>query len=216
MTPILLPDGPSEPVALCLGAHCDDIEIGCGATLMTLARRQPRLRIHWSVFTSDVRRAEETRAAARQMFDDPSRVTVEVHGLRSSRLPQQWGEAKDLMESVKARVNPTLVFTHRLEDRHQDHRTIAELTWNTFRDHLVLEYEIAKYEGDLGSPNLFVPVTLDVARRKAEILLACFPSQADRDWFDADTWLGQMRLRGLECHAPERHAEAFHARKLVL
>ncbi len=215
MTPLLIPDDLAEPIALCLGAHCDDIEIGCGATLSTLAARHPRLRFHWVVFTSDDRRAAETRAAAARLLD-PARVSVEVHGLRTSWLPGQWGEAKDLLEAVAARMSPAIVFTHRLEDRHQDHRTVAELTWNTFRDHLVLEYEIAKYEGDLGQPNLFVPVSRDVARRKVRTLLECFPSQAGRDWFDEDAFLGLMRVRGLECRAPERLAEAFHARKLIL
>lgn len=215
MIPLLLPDGPAEPIALCLGAHCDDIEIGCGAALATLAARHPRLRFHWVVFTSDERRAAETRTAAGRLLE-PGRVQVEVHALRTSRLPSRWDEAKDLMDSVAARVSPAIVFTHRLEDRHQDHRTVAELTWNSFRDHLVLEYEIAKYEGDLDRPNLYVPVTLETARRKVRTLLECFPSQSGRDWFDEDAFLGLMRVRGLECRAPERFAEAFHARKLIL
>lgn len=215
MTPLLLPDGPADPVVLCLGAHCDDIEIGCGATLATLADRHARMRFHWLVLTSDERRAQETRAAAARLLG-ADRVEVEVHALRTSRLPQQWGDAKDRIEAVRARVSPSLVFTHRLEDRHQDHRTVAELTWNTFRDHLVLEYEIAKYEGDLAPPNLFVPVTEAAARLKARTLMDCFPSQSGRDWFDEDAFLGLMRVRGLECRAPERYAEAFHARKLIL
>lgn len=205
-----------EPLVLCLGAHCDDIEIGCGGALMTLAERHPGLKMHWVVFTGAGVREAETRAAATRVMPHSSRITVEVHPLPPSWLPTHWTEAKQIMEGVRRRCNPDLVFTHRLEDRHQDHRTVAELTWNSFRDHLVLEYEIAKYEGDLGQPNLYMPLSRGVVEAKVEMLMQSFPSQRDHDWFDADTFNGLMRLRGVECRAPDRFAEAFHGRKILL
>jgi LmbE family N-acetylglucosaminyl deacetylase len=216
MIGLQLPADLRDPVVLCLGAHCDDIEIGCAGALMTLSERHPLLKMHWVVFTAEGQREAETRAAAQRLARRPDQITVEVHALRPSWLPTRWGEAKEVMESVRRRWQPHMIFTHRLEDRHQDHRTIAELTWNSFRDHLVLEYEISKYEGDLGQPNLYVPLSRRVAEAKVNMLMQCFPSQHGHDWFDADTFNGLMRLRGLECRAPERYAEAFHARKLIL
>jgi LmbE family N-acetylglucosaminyl deacetylase len=216
MIGLQLPADLRDPVVLCLGAHCDDIEIGCAGALMTLSERHPLLKMHWVVFTAEGQREAETRAAAQRLARRPDQITVEVHALRPSWLPTRWSEAKEIMESVRRRWQPHMIFTHRLEDRHQDHRTIAELTWNSFRDHLVLEYEIPKYEGDLGQPNLYVPLSRRVAEAKVNMLMQCFPSQHGHDWFDADTFNGLMRLRGLECRAPERYAEAFHARKLVL
>lgn len=216
MMGLQLPADLRELVVLCLGAHCDDIEIGCAGTLLTLSERYPVVRMHWVVFTNEAHREAETRAAAQHLTQQPDRITVEVHPLRTSWLPTRWSEAKEIMNGVRLRCQPHLVFTHRLEDRHQDHRAIAELTWNSFRDHLVLEYEIPKYEGDLGQPNLYVPLTRHVAEAKVSVLMQCFPSQHGHDWFDADTFNGLMRLRGLECRAPERYAEAFHARKLIL
>ena len=216
MIGLQLPAGVRDPVVLCLGAHCDDIEIGCSGALMTLTERHPTLEMHWVVFTTEGQREAETRAAAARVAQASGRVAVEVHGLRPSWLPSRWDEAKEIMEGVRRRCQPHLVFTHRLEDRHQDHRTVAELTWNSFRDHLVLEYEIPKYEGDLGQPNLYVPLLRRVAEAKIGMLMECFPSQRPHDWFDADTFRGLMRLRGLECRAPEGFAEAFHARKVIL
>lgn len=216
MIGLQLPADLRDPVVLCLGAHCDDIEIGCAGTLMTLSERHPLLKMHWVVFTAEGQREAETRAAAQLLARRPDQITVDVHALPPSWLPTRWSEAKEIMEGVRRRWQPHLVFTHRLEDRHQDHRTIAELTWNSFRDHLVLEYEISKYEGDLGQPNLYVPLSRRVAEAKVNMLMQCFPSQHGHDWFDADTFNGLMRLRGLECRAPERYAEAFHARKLIL
>jgi LmbE family N-acetylglucosaminyl deacetylase len=216
MIGLQLPADLRDPVVLCLGAHCDDIEIGCAGALLTLSERYPLLKMHWVVFTAEGQREAETRAAAQRLARRPEQITVEVHALRPSWLPTRWGEAKEIMESVRRRWQPHMIFTHRLEDRHQDHRTIAELTWNSFRDHLVLEYEISKYEGDLGQPNVYVPLSRRVAEAKVAMLMQCFPSQHGHDWFDDDTFNGLMRLRGLECRAPERYAEAFHARKLVL
>ena len=216
MIGLQLPSEVRNPVVLCLGAHCDDIEIGCAGALITLAARHPTLTMHWVVLSGAGEREAETRAAAARLMPDPGRITVEVHALPPSWLPAHWSEAKQIMEGLRRRCQPHLVFTHRLDDRHQDHRTVAELTWNSFRDHLVLEYEIPKYEGDLGQPNLYVPLTRQAAEAKVAMLMQCFPSQHGHDWFDAETFNGLMRLRGLECRAPERFAEAFHARKMIL
>jgi LmbE family N-acetylglucosaminyl deacetylase len=200
---------------LCLGAHCDDIEIGCAGTLMTLQERHPATSFEWVVFTSENERANESRKAADAIHRGAT-FKIDVLGFRTSYLPFQGAEVKDAFEAIKMRVQPDLIFTHFLGDRHQDHRIVAELTWNTFRDHLVLEYEIPKYEGDLGHPNLFVPLSESVAARKLDMLMDCFPSQRTRSWFDRDLFHAHMRLRGIECNAPSGQAEAFHARKFCL
>jgi LmbE family N-acetylglucosaminyl deacetylase len=202
---------------LCLGAHCDDIEIGCGGTLMTLAARYPRAQFHWLVFASDEEREAETRAAAARIFAGGTRYHVDVLRFKGSYLPYQGAEVKDALEAARARLPaPELIFTHTLQDRHQDHRLIAELTWNTYRNQCVLEYEIPKYEGDLGQPNLFVPFGKEIVERKVRMLEECFASQRSRQWFDAGTFTGLMRLRGIECASPHGFAEGFHARKLTL
>jgi len=201
---------------LCLGAHADDIEIGCGGTLLKLMRDHPGLRVHWVVFSGDDRRAEEARASAERFLQGAGRHTFTQHRFRDSYFPYEGEKIKDAVHARAAEVSPDLVFTHRQDDSHQDHRVLAELTWCAFRDHAVLEYEIPKYEGDLGRPNLLVQLTEDDARRKVEHLMSAFPSQSDKPWYTEDTFRALMRLRGLECHAPERFAEGFYARKLVL
>jgi LmbE family N-acetylglucosaminyl deacetylase len=206
---------PGPLKVLCLGAHCDDIEIGCGGALMTLQERHPAASFEWVIFTSEAGRADESRKAAAAIHRG-AKVNVDILGFRGSYLPYQGAEVKDAFEAVKGRIQPQLIFTHWLEDRHQDHRLIAELTWNTFRDHLVLEYEIPKYEGDLGHPNLFVPLGEAVIARKLDVLMTCFPSQQSRAWFTRDLFQAHLRLRGIECNATSGHAEAFHARKLTL
>lgn len=202
-------------VVLCLGAHCDDVEIGCGGTLLELRRRFPAVRVLWHVFSGAGLRERETRAAAASLFGDGG-CDVVVHDFPNSYFPQHSGKIKDVFESVKAAVEPDLVFTHFLHDRHQDHRLVAELTWNTFRNHAILEYEIPKYEGDLGQPNVFVPLAPETVEKKVSTLLEAFPSQLSRSWFDEDLFRGHLRLRGVECNAPQRFAEAFHGRKLSL
>ena len=215
MLPLSLPG--REPLkVLCLGAHCDDIEIGCAGTLMTLQRRHPGTNFEWVVFTREERRDAETRQAAARVHEGAVSANVEVLDFRMSYLPFEGAKVKDHFETIKRRVEPSVIFTHRLEDRHQDHRLVAELTWNTFRNHLVLEYEIPKYEGDLGHPNLYVPLDAAVAARKLEILMSCFPSQQSRAWFSRELFEGQLRLRGIECNAPSGCAEAFHVRKAII
>jgi LmbE family N-acetylglucosaminyl deacetylase len=210
------PDLPVDGTILCLGAHCDDIEIGCGGTLIELRERQPHLRFVWMVFSGDAMRERETRAAAAALLGAGANVTVEVHHFRGSYFPYCGMEIKDAFEAVRSRVAPDLVMTHYLADRHQDHRLIAELTWNTFRSDAILEYEIPKYEGDLGQPGVYCPLSPAAVERKIATLLQCFPSQRGHQWFDQDLFRGHLRLRGVECNSPTRYAEAFHARKLVL
>jgi LmbE family N-acetylglucosaminyl deacetylase len=215
MLPLCFPaDGLRQ--VLCLGAHSDDIEIGCGGTLIELARRCPQARFQWVVLSADEVREPETRRAAARLHGADARLDVEVARFRGSYFPSESAAIKDYFEALKVKLEPDLILTHRLEDRHQDHRLVAELTWNTWRSHTILEYEIPKYEGDLGQPGLYVPLAREVVDRKVEALVECFPSQRHRTWFTADLFLAHLRLRGIECNAPSGYAEAFHARKLVL
>jgi LmbE family N-acetylglucosaminyl deacetylase len=204
------------PTILCIGAHCDDIEIGCGGALAEWASLYPQARFVWAVFSGTESRIAETRAAAKALLGADHRVDLHFYGFRDSYFPAQFAEIKDALAGLGRQVQPDLVLTHYERDRHQDHRVLAELTWNVFRNHLVLEYEIPKYDGDLGAPNLFVPLSAAVAARKVEALLTSFASQRGRDWFTADTFNALLRLRGIESKAPSGLAEAFYARKLVL
>jgi len=199
---------------LCLGAHADDLELGCGGTIMHLVRSRP-VECTWVVLSGTPERHAEARAGADAMTARAVGCSVRLEPFRDGYFPAAWSELKECFEGLKS-VEPDLVFTHRRDDRHQDHRTVAELTWNTWRDHLILEYEIPKYEGDLGHPSLYVPLDRDLVDRKIEVLLAVFGTQRSRHWFDADTFRGLMRLRGLECASPSGYAEAFHAPKVVL
>jgi LmbE family N-acetylglucosaminyl deacetylase len=201
---------------LCLGAHSDDIEIGCGGTILRLLEERPGSSVHWAVFSAVGEREREARDSAADFLAGSGRATVAVKTFRESFFPASWADIKAYFEEIKREVTPDLVLCHRPQDLHQDHRTVGELAWNTFRNHLVLEYEIAKYEGDLGSPNVFVPLTRAVAERKVELLMRHFGSQAMRTWFRPDTFHGLMSIRGIECNAPEGRAEAFYARKIVV
>jgi LmbE family N-acetylglucosaminyl deacetylase len=201
---------------LCIGAHCDDIEIGCGGTLSHWAQLYPQARFVWAVFAGDAVRVGESRSAARALLGESTRVEFRLHEFQDSYFPAQFAQIKEAIGALRRDLAPDVVLTHFEHDRHQDHRILSELTWNAFRDHLVLEYEIPKYDGDLGRPNVYVPLPEPLARHKAEALPASFPSQGGRDWFTADTFLALMRLRGIECRAPSGFAEAFHGRKLVV
>jgi LmbE family N-acetylglucosaminyl deacetylase len=201
--------------ALFLGAHCDDVEIGCGGTLAALARACPRAQLHVVVFSGDEVRAAETRAAIARLVPDAARCDLQILKFRDGFFPDSWPQIKEQFEALKRRCIPDVVFTHYEHDRHQDHRTVCELTWNTFRDHAVLEYEIPKYDGDLGRPALFVPLPDELVEHKTRTLLECFASQAGKRWFTADLFRALLRLRGMECNAPSGYAEAFHVRKLV-
>jgi LmbE family N-acetylglucosaminyl deacetylase len=218
MLPIRLAEGDGPPTFLFLGAHADDIEIGCGATILRLLAEHPDAAVKWVVFSADDRRENEARASASAFLDGAGIAPddIVVHRFRESYFPHDGAEVKDAFEDLKSAVTPDVVFTHRREDLHQDHRTIAELTWNTFRDHIVLEYEIPKFEGDLGHPNLFVPLTDEIVERKIDLLIEHFGTQRSKRWFRPATFRGLMALRGVESGAQSGWAEAFHARKLVL
>ncbi len=206
-------DGP--PILLLLGAHSDDIEIGCGGTVLTLLERHPGARVHWVVFSACGERADEARAAAKRFLAAAGAAEVMLHTFRDGFFPAEYTAIKEVFEGLKA-LRPDLVLTHRRSDHHQDHRTLAELTWNTFRSHLVLEYEVPKYDPDLGNPNLFVPLTREAAEAKVAALMACFGTQRSRAWFTPDTFLGLMRLRGVQCASPTGLAEGFFAHKICL
>ena len=205
-----------RPTVLCLGAHCDDIEIGCGATLVRWRREYPGVRFVWAVFAGEPERVRESRAAAQSLLGGVEACEVRVFDFPDRYFPTQAERLKGVLEELKASVSADVVFTHQLHDRHQDHALIADLTWNAFRSHLILEYEIPKYEGDLGQPNVFVPLTAEDLQRKVDTLLQCFPSQRSRSWFTADTFRALARLRGIECASASGFAEAFHGRKVCL
>jgi LmbE family N-acetylglucosaminyl deacetylase len=203
---------PARVVAL--GAHCDDIEIGCGGTLLRLAATR-RLEVRWVVFCSTPPRADEARASADAFLQGVAGSRVVVHEFRDSFLPYSGAVVKEAFEALKKEFVPDLVFTHYRDDRHQDHRLVSELTWNTWRDHLILEYEIPKYDGDFGSPNVFSPLPRATLQKKIDLILEHFRSQATRQWFTPDLLQGVARIRGMECVAAEQVAEAFYGRKLV-
>jgi LmbE family N-acetylglucosaminyl deacetylase len=216
MKALQLPNSGSRLAVLCLGAHSDDIEIGVGATLLGMIERGVKLDVHWCVLSGAGERECEARASATDFLAKAASAKVEVMTFQDGFFPEQGEAIKSWFEMLKARVNPDLIFTHYRDDAHQDHRHVCRLTWNTFRDHSILEYEIPKWDGDIGQPNLYVPVSADVLRRKIDLLVSHFGSQRSKQWFDAETFLGLARLRGMECRAPERYAEAFFARKLTL
>jgi LmbE family N-acetylglucosaminyl deacetylase len=201
---------------LCLGAHSDDIEIGCGGTILSLLAARTQVDCHWVVLSSDAQREAEARASAAEFLKRAAGREISVKQFRNGYFPFVGDAIKDYFEELKKTVTPDLVFTHYRDDRHQDHRVVSDLTWNTFRNHTILEYEIPKYDGDLGSPNLFVPLSDDLCREKIRILQTAFTSQRDKHWFEDDTFRALMRLRGMESCAPGAHAEAFYARKIVL
>ena len=207
-----------QPVrrVLALGAHADDIEIGCGAALLALSRANSGVEVTWVVFAASGERADEARRSAETFLASAGNADVVVHGFRDGYLPHVGAELKDVFEELKSRVEPDLVFTHTRHDLHKDHRAVCELTWNTWRRHLVLEYEIPKYDGDFGAPNVFVPVSRDLAVEKARTVVEAFPSQQVKHWFDEELLLGVMRLRGMEAASESGYAEAFTCRKLSL
>jgi LmbE family N-acetylglucosaminyl deacetylase len=201
---------------LCLGAHCDDIEIGCGGTILTMARDIPNLDIHWVVFSSNPEREHEARLSAQAFLAKATNKTVVIHRLRDGFFPYLGAEIKEHFEQLKGEITPDVILTHYRTDLHQDHRIISDLTWNTFRDHLIFEYEIPKYDGDFGSPNLFISLEEEVRQQKIQYLLEFFQTQREKPWFSADLFSSMLRLRGMEANAPTRYAEAFYVRKMRL
>lgn len=215
MLSLSLPFDPAHPPnILCLGAHPDDIEIGCGGTILRLLSQFPKSSVRWVVFSAIGERADEARRGACLFGGDAVRQLI-FKEFRDGFLPFTGDEVKEVFEDLKS-VSPDLVFCPSRKDAHQDHRFLGELTWSTFRDHLIFEYEIPKYDGDLGQPGIFVPLGSNVHQQKVQYLLDAFPSQRSKRWFREDTFLSLMRLRGMECNAPSGYAEAFYCRKLVL
>jgi LmbE family N-acetylglucosaminyl deacetylase len=205
-----------SPGIVCLGAHCDDIEIGCGGMLAALAETCPRATFTWIVFCGDEVRATESMQAATGLLGDSANVQMHFLELRDGFLPYDGGEAKSKLRGITESLRADIVFTHYRDDAHQDHRLVSELTANEFRDHLVLEYEVPKYDGDLGSPNVFMPLADEAATRKIDVILESFASQGDKHWFTRETFAALMRLRGIEAGRAVPFAEAFYCRKMVL
>lgn len=200
---------------VCLGAHADDIEIGCGGTLLKLIREDPDLECQWIVFSADTRRRQEALQSAGHYLRGVQHRVVRVEKFRESFFPAQFAAIKETFERIKRRGEPHLVFTHYRDDRHQDHRVLSDLAWNTFRHHLILEYEVPKYDGDLGCPNVFVPLDEEISQQKVRTILQSFKTQTSKHWFTEDTFYALLRLRGIECCTQAKYAEAFYGRKLV-
>lgn len=217
MYALTLPDSADGALkVLCIGAHSDDIEIGCGGLILSLVKRYKAMEVQWVVFAAPPGRDREARRGADLFLKGVSRKHVVLKQFRDGYFPFDGAEIKDIFEALKQEFTPDLVLTHYRDDRHQDHRVLSDLTWNTFRDHLILEYEIPKYDGDLGSPNCFVPLDKGTCARKVKYLDSAFGTQRDKHWFSAETFMGLMRLRGMECRATGGYAEAFYVRKLAL
>ena len=200
---------------LCLGAHCDDLEIGCGGTILKILNTLSNTEVDWIVFSGKGKRAGEAKNSAISFLIDAKKTNIEIKGFKDGFFPYTGAEIKNHFEELKRRISPDLIFTHYRNDLHQDHRLISELTWNTFRDHLIFEYEIVKYDGDIGSPNLFFHLDEHVCRKKIDLILNTFKSQKTRNWFTEDSFLSIMRLRGLESNSNSRFAEGFYCRKVI-
>jgi LmbE family N-acetylglucosaminyl deacetylase len=205
-----------SPSILCLGAHCDDIEIGCGATLASIAEAHPGARFDWAVFCGGEDRREESRRAAQDILNGSPNVSLHFFDFRDGYLPYFGTDAKDALRKLAATLQPDIVFTHYRDDAHQDHRLVSEITANEFRRQLLLEYEIPKFDGDLGNPNVYFPVSEQEISRKTKALIQHFPSQADKHWFTEETFRSLARLRGIEAGATSDYAEAYYCRKLVV
>jgi LmbE family N-acetylglucosaminyl deacetylase len=213
----LSPAKASGPLrVLCLGAHSDDIEIGCGGLILSLSKGRRPVDVTWVVFSAPAQREREARRGAATFLKGASRTRIVINQFRDGHFPYEGAAVKAVFETLKRETTPDLVLTHYRDDRHQDHRVLSDLAWNTFRDHWVLEYEIPKFDGDLGQPNCFVPLDRATAVRKAKYLEKVFGTQRDKHWFTSETFMGLMRLRGMECHAPSGYAEAFYSRKTVV
>lgn len=206
--------GDDVKTVLFLGAHCDDVEIGCGGALASLGRSRPDVEIHVVVFSGEPVRAAETRNAIRRLVPPAAKLHIHQHEFRDGFFPAAWPQVKERFEATKGVCRPDVIFTHHEDDRHQDHRIVSELTWNTFRNHLILEYEIPKWDGDLGRPSLYMPLPRDIVDHKVTTLLDCFETQKGKSWFTADLFTGLMRIRGMESNAASGFAEAFFVRKL--
>jgi LmbE family N-acetylglucosaminyl deacetylase len=199
---------------LLLGAHSDDIEIGCGGTILRLIHENPEVQVTWVVFSALGERGAEARYSAEEFLKDVRIKNVIVHEFRDGYFPYRGEEIKDIFEELKHETTPDLIFTHYRHDLHQDHRLLCELAWNTWRDHFILEYEIPKYDGDVGSPNFFVQLDRELCERKMATLIRFFQTQGNKHWFTAETFQALLRIRGVECKSPGGYAEAFYCRKI--
>jgi LmbE family N-acetylglucosaminyl deacetylase len=205
---------PDKPVhVLCLGAHSDDVEIGAGGALLQWIASGAELHVHWCVLSAAGPRAAEAEASALAFLEGAASSRIELESFRDGYFPYDGAKVKDWFEALRKRVQPDLILTHRREDAHQDHREVAKLTWNSFRNHQILEYEIPKWDGDLAQPNLYVALEAAVMERKVALLMEHFATQRSKDWFDAETFRGLARLRGMECRAGAGYAEGFVMRK---
>jgi len=208
---------PGQPLRLlALGAHSDDIEIGAGGTILRLLKEHRRVEVCWVAFCATPLRRQEAEDSAAAFLRPAAKRIIIVKDFRDGFFPFIGAEIKDYFEELKRQFTPDVVFTHFRSDRHQDHRTISDLTWNTFRNHLILEYEIPKYDGDAGQPNFFIPLSKTICQKKLKLLRQGFPSQRDNHWFTDETFRSLLRLRGIECNSPSGYAEAFHCRKVVI
>lgn len=201
---------------LCLGAHCDDIEIGCGGTILKLREDFPDAMIQWIIFSGTAIRSQEFRASAKCFLGPENASKCRNCDFRDGFFPSSWKEIKECFEQIKHEVDPDVIFTHYREDLHQDHRIISELTWNTFRNHLVFEYEIPKFDGDLGKPNFYSVLPEATCNRKLDYILGNYASQSNKSWFTRDLFMALLRLRGMEVSSPTKFSEAFYARKMVV
>jgi LmbE family N-acetylglucosaminyl deacetylase len=200
---------------ICFGAHCDDIEIGCGGTLLSMLQKFKNVEVYWVVFSSDPKRGEEARASANMFLKHAKGKTIEIKKFRNGFFPFDGGEIKEYFEMLKDKFSPDLIFTHYRMDLHQDHRTVSELTWNTFRNHLILEFEIPKYDGDIGTPNFFVPLHPSICKNKVITILKTFKTQVNKHWLTEDLLYSTLRIRGMECVSKTNFAEAFYCKKLL-
>jgi len=200
---------------LAIGAHSDDIEIGAGGTMLWLREMFPDAHVRWVVMCASGERRDEARRSAASTLGTSGNCTVDTHEFRDGFFPYEGTRVKETFEHLKGTAAPDVILTHHGQDRHQDHRLISELTWNTFRDHIILEYEVPKYDGDLGSPNFFVPLPEHLVQRKIDGLIEHFGTQRNKAWFSRETFMGLMRLRGIECRSSSGYAEAFYVRKVV-
>lgn len=205
-----------EPTILCLGAHPDDIEIGCGGTILRLTEDLPKTQVRWVVFSGDAKRQKEAFEGAENFLKKAKTKAIDIQNFRESYFPFIGDKIKDHFEKIKNEFSPDIIFTHYSHDAHQDHRLISNLSWNAFRDHLILEYEIPKYDGDLGNPNFYMHLSEKNVREKIGYLCNTFQSQKTKKWFDEETFSSILRIRGVECNCPSKYAEAFYCRKIVV
>lgn len=205
-----------EPKILCLGAHPDDIEIGCGGTILRLIEEIPKAQFYWVVFSGNEKRCEEAYQSANLFLMNAQSKKIEVKSFRDSYFPFIGSEIKDYFEKLKTQIYPDIIFTHYSNDAHQDHRIISDLTWNTFRDHLILEYEIPKYEGDLGNPNLFFSLNKSQVEKKINTICDVYQTQKGKKWFEEETFRSILRIRGVESNSQSMYAEGYFCRKFVI